>query len=633
MELRLEDLQTEELHTIDAAGATLGRDSRRSSITIPDPGVSGAHARIFSRSGKYFIEDTNSSNGTFVEGTRLRGELELKDGIVISLHKYKFRVTVAANGANESTGLYDPKTVNAGIGNKTTPQGEAPRAMQEARTVMRDEEADDADGEDDAGFDEGSSIHRNPPVGDDDEAPRRRDASAAPRRRDSESIESDSSVRDSGSRRRDVSADDDDDGEDSREISSLGPAFSAGDMQGGLGKALAYYMAAVPKLLFAPVKSTQKLIAEQPFQPLEKMDLVVWAAPPLILGAIISLLASIVYAIVTKTFGVGVLVRPIISGAITVVVGCVVAGWVWHPVLAWWIKLLKGESSPRGRTNMLIGLYTGMALTQIAAGVAVLFALLAVVPVVGPFVGVFPVLIMAAASLVSLYIMYAWHGHFRVMDIVPKIIMVFGVLLIASTAWSVIGVVRMANAARMAAAQAAEAEALVAKAQADAAKLQAQANAGQADDDSAAADTGKPAAKDPVAVNEKPSEAPRPAVTTSDKPSTPPPATPATRPNARPAAATTTSDDPPPRSAASKGGKPTFAELNEHIDAIEKAVSADPSLLARAEGALELYKKLHATQAKYKVKSKDPVAERIRPAELYGALVDTVEDLYDKVAR
>ncbi|HSI03172.1 MAG TPA: FHA domain-containing protein, partial [Myxococcota bacterium] len=105
MELRLEDLQTEESHTIDAAGATLGRDSRRSSITIPDPGVSGAHARIFARSGRYFIEDTDSSNGTFVEGTRLRGELELKDGIVIALHKYKFRVSVATNGvsAGEAT--------------------------------------------------------------------------------------------------------------------------------------------------------------------------------------------------------------------------------------------------------------------------------------------------------------------------------------------------------------------------------------------------------------------------------------------------------------------------------------------------------------------------------------------------
>lgn len=639
MELRLEDLQTEELHTVDAAGATLGRDSRRSSITIPDPGVSGAHARIFARSGKYYIEDTNSSNGTFVEGTRLRGELELKDGIVIALHKYKFRITVASANVSDSTALYDPKTVNGGIGSKTTPQAEAPRAMQEARTVMR-EEADDVDDDEGDSLDEGSSIHRNAPVdsGVEEEAPRRREASASARRRDSESIERDSSVRDSTPRRREVSADDDD-GEDSREISNLGPAFSGADMQGGFGKALAYYMAAVPKLLFNPVGSTQKLIAEQPFQPLDKMDLVIWAAPPLILGALISLLASIVLSIVTKTFGVGVIISPIIFGAITVVVGCVVAGWVWHPLFNWWIKLLKGESTPRGRTNMFIATYTGVALTQIAAGVGVLFVLLTPIPFVGPFVGIFPVLIMGAASLVSLYIMYAWHGHFRVMNIVPKIIMVLGVLLLANTVWGAIGVVRAGAAARSAAAQVAEAEAAVAKAQADAAKLQAQAGGGQADSDgdAAPADAPKPAAKDPVAAAGKPVETVRPTVTTTDKPApavaaapTPTPA----RPNGRPApATTTTSDDPPSRSPSAKGGKPTMVELNEHIDAIEKAVTADPSLLARAEGALELYKKMHATQAKFKVKSKDPVAERIRQAELYGALVDTVEDLYDKVAR
>ncbi|HSI06193.1 MAG TPA: hypothetical protein VLC93_17030, partial [Myxococcota bacterium] len=420
--------------------------------------------------------------------------------------------------------------------------------------------------------------------------------------------------------------------EDDREVSSLGAGFNSRDVQGGFGQALAYYMGAVPKLVFGPVRATQQLIAEQPFPPLDKMDLVVWAAPPLILGAIITLIATIILSLVTHTFGVGAIIRPIITGAIGVVIGCVVAGWIWHPLVDWWIRLLKGESNPRGRTNMFVALYTGVALTQIVAGVGVLFALLAGVPVVGPFIQIVPLVLTTGAGLVSLYIMYAWHGHFRVMDLVPKIIMVLGVLLVASTAWSAIGLVRASVASVNAAAQAQKAQEAVAAAQAEAAKLQAQAEARAK---SAGADSGGETAKADAQPKADPQGA-RPTTTTSDRPPT---TVSADRPTARPAV--TTSDTPPPSRAEevvratpkSSGGKPTFAELNEHIDAIEKAVTADPSLLSRMEGALVLYKKMHATQAKYKVKSKDPVAERIRQAELYGALVDTVEELHEKVAR
>ncbi len=650
MELRLEDLQTEELHTIDAAGATLGRDSRRSSITIPDPGVSGAHARIFARSGRYYIEDTNSSNGTFVEGTRLRGELELKDGIVIALHKYKFRVSVASSeaAAGEATALYEQKT----IGQKASAKSDAPRAMQQARTVMH-EESDDADIAEHEQLAEGSSIHRNVPVAGDDEpvAPRksknkskgRRDSGTIDGRRDSGSL-NEGSLRESGSRRREVSVDDELAEGGDREVSELGPAFNGGDVQGGFGRALAYYMGAVPKLAFGPVGATQRLIAEQPFPPLEKMDLVVWAAPPLILGAIITVIATIILSLVTHTFGIGAIIRPIISGAIGVVVGCVVAGWVWHPLVNWWIRLLKGESNPRGRTNMFVALYTGVALTQIVAGVGVLFALLAGIPVIGPFIQIAPLVLTTGAGLVSLYIMYAWHGHFRVMDLVPKIFMVLGVLLLASTAWSVIGLVRASVASASAAAQAAKAQEAVAAAQADAAKLQEQVAAAakrvdNRDDDSPSANADTQAKGDAPSKSDTPAASPRP--TQSDRPSptaandrgaTPAVTTSPTPPSSRPEPARG-ADDVTRSAPKSSGGKPTYAELNDHIDAIEKAVTADPSLLSRMEGALNLYKKMHATQAKYKAKTKDPVAERIRQAELYGALVDTVEELYEKVAR
>ena len=75
-------------------GAELGRVSRlppeqfrvgRSQdceLWLGDDGVSRKHARIFQDSGSYLIEDTESANGTFVQGQRVTRQL-LRDGDVI----------------------------------------------------------------------------------------------------------------------------------------------------------------------------------------------------------------------------------------------------------------------------------------------------------------------------------------------------------------------------------------------------------------------------------------------------------------------------------------------------------------------------------------------------------------------
>jgi pSer/pThr/pTyr-binding forkhead associated (FHA) protein len=68
----------------------LGRE--RGDILFREDGyVSGRHARVFSKSGKYFIEDLNSSNGTFL---RARGSCTLSSGSLILLGNQPFRVDV-----------------------------------------------------------------------------------------------------------------------------------------------------------------------------------------------------------------------------------------------------------------------------------------------------------------------------------------------------------------------------------------------------------------------------------------------------------------------------------------------------------------------------------------------------------
>lgn len=87
--------QTKDRHLlVRVKGAELGRVSRlppeqfrvgRSQdceLWLGDDGVSRKHARIFQEGGAYLVEDTESANGTFVQGQRVSRQL-LRDGDVI----------------------------------------------------------------------------------------------------------------------------------------------------------------------------------------------------------------------------------------------------------------------------------------------------------------------------------------------------------------------------------------------------------------------------------------------------------------------------------------------------------------------------------------------------------------------
>lgn len=70
------------------AEVIIGRE--RGDILFRDDGyVSGKHARVFQDSGRYFVEDLKSSNGTFV---RIRGERELTSGSLILIGQQPFRI-------------------------------------------------------------------------------------------------------------------------------------------------------------------------------------------------------------------------------------------------------------------------------------------------------------------------------------------------------------------------------------------------------------------------------------------------------------------------------------------------------------------------------------------------------------
>ncbi|MDD2498783.1 MAG: FHA domain-containing protein [Desulfitobacteriaceae bacterium] len=68
---------------------TIGR-SARNDIILRDPYISGEHARISHIDGSYFLEDLDSTNGTFVNGEKINKPLILKNGDKISFRQVEY---------------------------------------------------------------------------------------------------------------------------------------------------------------------------------------------------------------------------------------------------------------------------------------------------------------------------------------------------------------------------------------------------------------------------------------------------------------------------------------------------------------------------------------------------------------
>ena len=71
-------------------GATMGR-ADGSDIPVDDPFASSAHARIFPRGQFMYIEDMGSTNGTYLNGRRLRAAERLKPGDTVRIGETEYR--------------------------------------------------------------------------------------------------------------------------------------------------------------------------------------------------------------------------------------------------------------------------------------------------------------------------------------------------------------------------------------------------------------------------------------------------------------------------------------------------------------------------------------------------------------
>lgn len=92
------DASTSQWHTLPIGGMqsiTIGRDAR-CSITLPHISVSKCHAVIQMEGGRYYISDTGSANGLFINGFRIKAKTLLHEKDVITITNSKLIFTATA---------------------------------------------------------------------------------------------------------------------------------------------------------------------------------------------------------------------------------------------------------------------------------------------------------------------------------------------------------------------------------------------------------------------------------------------------------------------------------------------------------------------------------------------------------
>jgi pSer/pThr/pTyr-binding forkhead associated (FHA) protein len=70
--------------TLDRPQLAIGR-AAGNDIVIPEATVSGKHATITNEGGNFYLTDTGSTNGTFINKQRIQGRHLLKPGDTISM--------------------------------------------------------------------------------------------------------------------------------------------------------------------------------------------------------------------------------------------------------------------------------------------------------------------------------------------------------------------------------------------------------------------------------------------------------------------------------------------------------------------------------------------------------------------
>jgi hypothetical protein len=95
------------------AAATIGR-GQENTIRLDDLSVSRRHARIAYKQGGYWLSDTGSMGGTWVNGTRLNAPYRIEAGQVIDIGLCRLTASFAPGAASDGTSADKKETARIG---------------------------------------------------------------------------------------------------------------------------------------------------------------------------------------------------------------------------------------------------------------------------------------------------------------------------------------------------------------------------------------------------------------------------------------------------------------------------------------------------------------------------------------
>jgi pSer/pThr/pTyr-binding forkhead associated (FHA) protein len=101
------DLAPYDRFTIEDEEVIIGRDPEKCQIVLNDPEISGEHAKVTKTMINCFIEDLNSSNGTYVNGERIN-KVELENGDEFTIGETTFALDVSSDLIEEEDGSLMP---------------------------------------------------------------------------------------------------------------------------------------------------------------------------------------------------------------------------------------------------------------------------------------------------------------------------------------------------------------------------------------------------------------------------------------------------------------------------------------------------------------------------------------------
>lgn len=99
-------------------------------VVVPDPSVSTSHAKLQRREGVWVLVDLDSTNGTFVDGERVKGETPLAPGAMVRLGDVQlvFEPTDDAHGVAKGGGTQVLKTPHSLAPSVSSPPSAPPRS-------------------------------------------------------------------------------------------------------------------------------------------------------------------------------------------------------------------------------------------------------------------------------------------------------------------------------------------------------------------------------------------------------------------------------------------------------------------------------------------------------------------------